>query len=79
MTDKDREFSAEETERRANAALRRALSTPPKPHKPTGKKKRSRRQREVERTSDHDPIKIVIQRPFPGLQEGAAQVHFLLP
>jgi hypothetical protein len=31
------EFSEEETARRANAALRKALNTPHKPHKPTGK------------------------------------------
>jgi hypothetical protein len=33
------EFSEEETARRANAALRRALNTPHKPHKPTGRVK----------------------------------------
>jgi hypothetical protein len=42
MAKKDnQEFSAEETKRRANAALRVALNTPHKPHKPTGKKKKS--------------------------------------
>ena len=38
---KDREeFSADEAARRRDAALRNALSTPPKPHQPTPKKAR---------------------------------------
>ena len=35
----DADYSEEETERRMNAALKRALNTPHKPHEPLGKKK----------------------------------------
>jgi hypothetical protein len=42
-TDQDQEYSEQETEARASAALRVALSTPPKPHKPIGKKKRQKK------------------------------------
>jgi hypothetical protein len=35
------DYTEEETVRRANAALRVALNTPPKPHKPTGNRKAS--------------------------------------
>jgi hypothetical protein len=34
-------YSNDEITRRANAALRVALNTPPKPHKPIGKKKKN--------------------------------------
>jgi hypothetical protein len=44
---RDEEYSVEETERRANAALRVALNTPPKPHKPIGKKKKSPKERKA--------------------------------
>jgi hypothetical protein len=36
------DYTEEETARRADAALRVALNTPHKPHKPIGKKKASR-------------------------------------
>jgi len=45
MAKPSEEYSAEETARRANAALRIALSTPPKPHKPIGKKAKSPRRK----------------------------------
>jgi hypothetical protein len=38
------EYSKEETARRATAALRTALNTPPKPHKPVEKKTKKLRQ-----------------------------------
>jgi hypothetical protein len=49
MTDKpgDEAFDERETARRANAALRVALNTPPKPHKPTAKKTKSPRRKHV--------------------------------
>jgi hypothetical protein len=45
MDDKpnDEKYSEEETERRRKAALKRMLSTPHKPHRPIGKKKKSPR------------------------------------
>jgi len=39
QTDED-QYSEKETVRRADAALKRMLSTPHKPHKPLGKKER---------------------------------------
>ncbi len=39
--DRGDEYSEKETARRADAALRVALNTPHKPHKPIGKKKAS--------------------------------------
>jgi hypothetical protein len=48
---KDGEFSAEETARRANAALRVALNTPHKPHKPMGKRKASPKSRKPSASS----------------------------
>ena len=39
--DTDKEFSEKEAARRRDDALRRALSMPPKPHKPIGKKEAS--------------------------------------
>ena len=47
MPKRDEEYSAEEVKRRANAALRIALNTPPKPHKPSVKKKKSPRPRKA--------------------------------
>jgi len=41
------EFSNQETKRRAVAALRVALNTPPKPHELIGKKKRSPKPRKT--------------------------------
>jgi hypothetical protein len=42
MTERDETYSDEETERRANATLKRMLATPPKPHKDSklGKRKK---------------------------------------
>jgi len=37
------QYSEAETARRADAALKRMLSTPHQPHKPLGKKKRRKR------------------------------------
>jgi hypothetical protein len=42
MDDKRDEYSEQETFRRREAALKRLLSTPHKPHKPLGKKKAKR-------------------------------------
>ena len=44
MTDSD-QYSAQETKRRAEAALKRMLATPHKPHAAKGKKKASRGKR----------------------------------
>jgi hypothetical protein len=38
-------FTEQETAKRADAALRRALNTPPKPHEPIGKKTKSPRRK----------------------------------
>lgn len=37
----DQNYSEEETERRAEAAIKRALNTPPKPRKPSRKEGKS--------------------------------------
>jgi len=39
---KNEQHSEEETERRREAALKRMLSTPHRPHKPMGKKKKQK-------------------------------------
>jgi len=41
----DESYSERETERRREAALKRLLSTPHKPHKPIGKKKQTKQQK----------------------------------
>jgi hypothetical protein len=41
-SESDAKYNEAETARRATAALRVALNTPPKPHKPIGKKAKSR-------------------------------------
>jgi hypothetical protein len=46
LRDKDEKYSEEETERRATEALRRALSTPYKPHREmVGRSEPSRKQK----------------------------------
>ena len=49
MTDPD-EYSAAETKRRAAAALKKMLATPPKPFTPKAKKKPSRLRKSVRAT-----------------------------
>ena len=45
----DEQYSEAETERRREAALKRMLSTPHKPHKPLGKKNESRQSLNAEK------------------------------
>jgi hypothetical protein len=47
--EKTSEYSEIEIKRRRDEALRRALSTPPKPHNPSGKKAKSPRQKRAAR------------------------------
>jgi hypothetical protein len=51
MDDKQDEYSEQETFRRREAALKRLLSTPHKPHKPIGKKKTSHKRKPKKRAS----------------------------
>jgi hypothetical protein len=39
----DEQFSAKETKERFGSALKRMLTTPPKPHKPLRKRKKSKK------------------------------------
>jgi hypothetical protein len=48
----DESYSEQETVRRADAALKRMLTTPHKPHKPLGKKTKSRKKKATRATRE---------------------------